>query len=499
MRIRLPLYGKILAWFFLNLAAVAAVFAILFDAQFHFSLDWLLAAGARDRLEAVRDLIIGELEVTAPDEWEQVMQRYSVAHHVEFALFDEEATPLVGRFKTLPEEVRAKILARPEPGRFRPSPAAVNAEASPVPAARPGEPSRRWRLPIRALMRTTNPRQYWLLASSRLDNLLAGGPMRVVLVVQSNTISAGGLILDPKPWLALGFGVIAFSLIFWLPLIRGITRTIARMMQTTRQIADGRLDVRVNLQRSDELGALGESIDQMAARLAGLVAGQKRFLGDIAHELCSPLARMQMALGILEQRATPEQAAYVKSAREKAEQIAALVGELLSFSKASFGASAVKLQPVNLAEIAAEAVKRERVEGSEIRMEITDELLVSAEPDLLTRALANVLRNAIRHAGNSGPIVITSARRGEEIAITVADSGPGVPEPELPHIFDAFYRVDASRTRDTGGTGLGLAIVKTCVESCCGAVTARNRIPHGLEVTVTLLAAVPQSAVAASA
>ena len=128
--------------------------------------------------------------------------------------------------------------------------------------------------------------------------------MRVVLVVRSNTISAGGLIFDPKPWLALGFGVVVFSLLFWLPLVRGITRTIGRMMQTTRQIADGRFDVRVNLRRRDELGALGESIDQMAARLDGLVAGQKRFLGDIAHELCSPLARLQMALGILEQRAT---------------------------------------------------------------------------------------------------------------------------------------------------------------------------------------------------
>jgi two-component system sensor histidine kinase CpxA len=271
------------------------------------------------------------------------------------------------------------------------------------------------------------------------------------------------------------------------------------MMQTTRQIADGRLDVRVNLQRHDELGALGESIDQMAARLSGLVAGQKRFLGDIAHELCSPLARLQMALGILEQRATPDQAAYVKSAREKAEQIAALVGELLSFSKASFGASAVSLRAVSIAEVAAEAVRRERVEGSEIRVEVADDLLVSAEPDLLTRALANVLRNAIRHAGDSGPITLTASRSGEEIAIAVADSGPGVPEDELPRIFDAFYRLDASRTRDTGGTGLGLAIVKTCVESCCGTVTARNREPHGLEVQITLLAAAPEPVTVAGA
>ena len=144
---------------------------------------------------------------------------------------------------------------------------------------------------------------------------------------------------------------------------------------------------------------------------------------------------------------------------------------------------------MNVAEIAAEAVQPRTREGSDIRVEIADDLLVSADPDLLTRALANSAQRHPPRRQLRPDHDRRSSRRGEEIAITVADSGPGVPEAELPHIFDAFYRVDASRTRDTGGTGLGLAIVKTCVESCCGTVTARNRKPHGLEVTITLHAA----------
>src|SRR5205823_757714 len=143
------------------------------------------------------------------------------------------------------------------------------------------------------------PTHYWLLSSGTLRSPLLGEPMRIVLVARSQTISGGGLILDPRPWFYLGAGVVLFSLLFWYPLIRSITRTIRRMMQTTRQIADGRFDVRVNLHRRDELGSLSDSIDQMAVRLDGLVTGQKRFLGDVAHELCSPLARLQMALGIL--------------------------------------------------------------------------------------------------------------------------------------------------------------------------------------------------------
>ena len=482
-RVRLPLYGKILVWFFLNLVIVAAVFALLFNAQFNFNLDWFFFTGARERMEAVRDLIVGELESTAPDDWAAVMKRYSTAHHVRFGLFDDDANPLVGDTSDLPEEVRTRIIERPL---FPPSRTATPAPAIP----RAGDQRRRWpRPPLRALMRTGDPTQYWLLTSARLDNMLAGDPMRVVLVARSSSLSAGGLIFNPKPWLALIAGVFVFSLLFWLPLIRGITRTIGRMMHATRQIADGRFDVRVNLRRRDELGGLAESIDQMAARLDGLVTGQKRFLGDIAHELCSPLVRLQMALGILEQHATETQVPFVRAASEKATQIAALVGELLSFSKAELGAAAGPLESVTLATVAAEAAHREATDSADLRITVPETIRVSAAPELLTRALANLLRNAIQHATSAGPITISTEARDDSITLIVADCGPGVPEADLPHIFDAFYRVDPSRTRATGGTGLGLAIVKTCIESCGGTVTARNRQPHGLEIRVHLRAA----------
>lgn len=478
---RLPLYGKILGWFFLNLVVVGAMFALLFDAQFHLGLDWLFAAGARDRLEAVRDLIIGELETTTPDDWPQVMHRYGEAYGVRFGIFDDEARPFVGDVRVVPEEVRTRILERSSSGR----------SATP----RPADAGRRWsgRVPFRVLMRTTDPTFYWLLASARLDNPLAGGSMRVVLVARSETISAGGLILNPRPWLLVAAGVFVFSLLFWVPLVRGITRSIARMMNATRQLADGHFDVRVPVRRHDELGSLAESINQMAARLDGLVKGQKRFLGDIAHELCAPLARLQMSLGILEQRASGDDAQFVRAATEKAGQIAELVGELLSFSKASFGAAAVHLQPVKVADTARAVAQRERLPGGgEIRVEVADELTVSADPELLGRALGNLVRNALQHA--AGPVDIRAWRAGHEVEITVADEGPGVPDAELRHIFDAFYRLDASRARATGGTGLGLAIVKTCVESCGGSVTAQNRAPRGLEVRLTLHAAAVECA-----
>jgi two-component system sensor histidine kinase CpxA len=489
MQVRLPLYAKILLWFFLNLAVLGAVFAFLFDAQFSFSLDWFLTSGARERIDALRDLVIGELDVAPPDEWQSVLQRYSTAHRVRLALLDDEAKPLVSEIFDLPEEVHARILTWSQAGRPRRAFSRTDPSAPSVEAAESSDGSRQargWRLPLRVVVRTTHPTQYWLLSSGRIDNWLAGDPLRVVLVAQSDSISAGGLIFDPRPWLALGLGAVVFSLLFWFPLVHGITRAVGKMRHATRQIADGRFDVRVAMRRRDELGALGDSIDQMAARLDGFVKGQKRFLGDIAHELCSPLARLQIALGILEQRAEDGQAAHIRSATEKAEQISSLVSELLSFSKASYGAPTVRMQAVNLHEAAEQAVAREDLDAAEVSLEIPLDLQVSADPDLLIRALANLLRNASRAVAGAGAIIIRASRNGDDATITVIDSGPGLPDEEMPKIFDAFYRVDSSRTRETGGTGLGLAIVKACIESCGGSVFARAHQPHGLEVVITL-------------
>jgi two-component system sensor histidine kinase CpxA len=490
MRAAFPLYSKILGWFFLNLLAVAAVAVVLFDAQFHFNLDWFLAFGARERLEAARDLIVGELELNHPEDWAGVLARHSEAQHVQFTLCDDGGHPIVGAHAELPAAVAERIATQPTFTRpVRPLPAPPTAELT---TPTPGDSLWRLRaprLPLRALMRTQGPTRYWLLASGRLDNPLAGPPFRAVVVAESKTLSAGGLVFDPKPWIWLLLGIVVFSLLFWLPLVRGITRTLARMIQATRQVADGRFDMRLNVARRDELGALGASIDQMATRLDGMVAGQKRFLGDVAHELCSPLARLQLALGVLEQRVKGDDASFVKAASEKAEQIAALVGELLSFSKASYGAKPVQLQPVNVRELAEAAIRRETTDDAELRLEAPDDLRASADPDLLLRALANLLRNAIRHAGQAGPITIRATRSGEEVAIVVADQGPGVPAEELRRIFDAFYRLDTARTRETGGTGLGLAIVKACLDSCCGTVIARNCEPRGLEVEMRLPAA----------
>lgn len=473
MTVRLPLSAKILLWFFLNLAALAGVFALIFHTQFRFDLDWVFSSSARQRVEQLRTFIVEELNTTAPDDWAEVIERFSQVYGVHFALFETNGMHLLGGVTELPPEVKERMLALP-PRQPPPPP-----EMAPVAVPPPPKPTR-------AFLRTGKPPRYWLLQRTRLENPRAGGTMKVILVAEADSMSMGGLILDPAPWYWLMGGVVVFSVLFWLPLLHGMTRAIGQMTHTTRQIAEGRFDVRVSSRRGDELGLLAESINQMAARLNGLVRGQKRFLGDIAHELCSPLARLQMVLGILEQRGGRDMEVYTANASEKAGQIALLVNELLVFSRASFGESAVRLSAVPVRRAVEEAVRREAMGTVPVESDIAAGLTVQADEGLLVRALSNLLRNAFRYGGTEGPVTLTARREGGTVAIRVADCGPGAPEEELPKLFDAFYRLDDSRNRDTGGVGLGLTIVKTCVESCRGSVLAANREPHGLEVTIRL-------------
>jgi two-component system sensor histidine kinase CpxA len=219
-------------------------------------------------------------------------------------------------------------------------------------------------------------------------------------------------------------------------------------------------------------------------------------LSDIAHELCSPIARIQTALGILEQRTHDTQRKYVVDVQEEVEHMSGLINELLLFSKAQISGPGRELKPVNVAETVRRVIEREASDGAHIEIHISEELEATANPDYLFRSLANLVRNAIRYAGNAGPIVISGKNGGGEVAITVADSGPGLPEAELDQVFKPFYRPELARQRETGGVGLGLAIVRSCIEACGGTVRCRNRTPTGLEVEIQLPAPVPSQGLA---
>jgi two-component system, OmpR family, sensor histidine kinase CpxA len=486
---RFPLYAKILLLFLLNLALLAAAFWTPFRAQFRLGQDWLLPGDASERIDEWSFIILGELGREPVAQWSETLKRYESGfnNEVHFLAFDGHGEQLAGSPMALPAEIRQRLNGPPGP------PPGPEPHPGPPREAPPNEPPPR---PLRdprpkSISHTKDPSRYWVIVRAGFTPPDQRRPVPLNLAMVSDTLGGGGLFFEVGPWIRTGLGAASVSFLLWLPLLLGINRSIAQLTYATRQIAEGRFETRVPAGRRDELGELGRSVNQMAARLGGLVAGQKRFLGDVAHELCSPLAKLRVALGILEQRVGENQKDYVARAEEEAAHIAGLVNELLSFSKASLTAPAAPLRPVNLREAVAQAIRREAPEEGQIYLEVPGDLAVRADADLLIRALSNLLRNAVRYAGEAGPITVAAQREENEVRLTVADRGPGVPASDLPRIFDPFYRADASRDRATGGVGLGLAIVKTCVESCGGAVSCRNLEPSGLEVTLRLQAETP--------
>ena len=146
------------------------------------------------------------------------------------------------------------------------------------------------------------------------------------------------------------------------------------------------------------------------------------------------------------------------------------------------------MEEVDLLPIDQSGLKREHTPAAEIEVTIDPGIRVEASVELLTRAFANLVRNAAKYAGHAGPIAITAEKIKNRVEVCVRDNGPGVPEEFLDQLFEPFFRPEASRDRDSGGVGLGLAIVKTCVDACQGTVTAGNLSPNGFIVTITLKA-----------
>ncbi|MBL9129466.1 MAG: HAMP domain-containing histidine kinase [Verrucomicrobiales bacterium] len=488
MRARLPLGTKILTGLGLNAVLLAAAFAVVFAVQVRINPGWLLAGRAGQRLQATAQLLVGDLSLATPDTVTAVLDRYREAYDMDLRLFDNAGRAIAGPAEPLPGPVLAFVGRQRGPfaGRGPRGPAATNPQrtAGEFPRGPRGKGQPPFQEPFpRFVVRAGEPAAYWVVI-----HLPAIGEFRpLTLVLRSESLWSGALLFDVKPWLAAAAGAFALSGLFWYPLARGITRDIGRMMRGTEAIASGRFDSRLGLRRTDELGRLADAIDQMAGRLDGFVAGQKRFLGDAAHELCSPLARMQTAVAILESRHPAESEPYLADLREELDEMATLVHEFLAFSRATHG-RAIQLQATDVRSVARRAWDREAPAGTPLELDIPEGLEVRADAALLQRALANLVRNAVRYAGTAQPITLAARLEDDGTAawISVADQGPGVNDADIPRLFEPFYRPEPSRSRELGGVGLGLAIVKTCVEACDGTVAARNRRPQGFEVTLRL-------------
>ena len=514
MKKRFPISVKILLLALLNVLLLVVVFAVFVRVQYRLDLSSLLLSPGRDRILALSRLIALQLPDTDRTQWDRLLSGYTSTTHASACLFDSEGNQLAGPAVTLPSEVLDQIrhghgphmghmsMIRPGegPGTGPPEgPRSPNDQLGPRGANRPREgpsPEAVWQPspshePVPPpfppfLIRTASPTRYWVGVRIPIFDRAGVRPEDATLLWTFPSLWTNTFFLDPTPWLAAALLVIFVSAACWLPLVRGLTHSISQITAATGAIADGKLETRLSLRRRDELGRLSEAINLMAERLAGFVHGQRRFLSDIAHEFCSPIARIQVSLGILEQRAQPEQRENVEDVQEEMDHMSGLVNELLLFSRAQLGTMSAPLARVKVADTVRRAVEREAGEGAQVETHVDENLEVMANPDYLFRALANVLRNAIRYAGQAGPIVISARAQDAIVLISVADQGPGISQGELEAVFKPFYRPEDARQRETGGVGLGLAIVRACVEACGGTVRCLNLPSKGLKVEIQI-------------
>jgi len=286
-------------------------------------------------------------------------------------------------------------------------------------------------------------------------------------------------------------GIVCYVLAWWL------TAPIRRLRAAAQRLASGDLSARVGAadgKRGDEVADLGLDLDMMAERIEALLESQKRLVRDVSHELRSPLARFNVALGLARQHCTSAADSYFDRIERDAGRLNELIGELLTLSLLESGAEQLVRQPLELdlivAKVAQDANFEAESRGKNVAVIACEPLFVTGNGELLRQALENVVRNAVRYTreGTAVEISLREVRRegGEFAAITVRDFGPGVPEAALDKLFLPFYRVADARDRQSGGTGIGLAITDRAVRLHKGMVAARNATDGGLVVEIRL-------------
>jgi signal transduction histidine kinase len=289
--------------------------------------------------------------------------------------------------------------------------------------------------------------------------------------------------------------LVAAFFCFWLA--RHITRPIEKLRLVTHEIAHERLEARVDENvtgRRDELADLGQDFNRMADRIDNLITTQRQLLADVSHELRSPLARLNVALGLARKRAAPETSEHLDRIERETERLNKLIGQLLTLARMNSGADLQRKRVFDLdtlvQEIAVDGDYEARARHSAVKLSASSGCAVEGAPEIIRGAIENVVRNAVRHTaeGTTVEVRVECRRRAPQAwaAVSVRDYGPGVQAEEIGKLFLPFHRVTHGAQLYAGGAGLGLAIAERAFRLHGGQVSAANAPGGGLLVTLEL-------------
>lgn len=283
------------------------------------------------------------------------------------------------------------------------------------------------------------------------------------------------LLLRPQLWW------LATVLLLTYLLARHLTRPLRGLQLVAERLGAGELRARAAEDRADEFGSLARAFNRMAQRMEILVESERRLLRDVSHELRSPLARLGVAVELA--RTSDHPARELDIIEKQSVRLNELVSTLLDVARDESATQSIRREPVELKHLLTELADAAQVEAGAKRIVVeADPFTIRADAERLRRAIENVIRNALRYSRDDGTVWLQAAASPQFVEVQIRDEGPGVPEDALPHLFEAFFRVEGQHSP---GFGLGLSIARRAVEAHGGTIEARNASP-GLEVTIRL-------------
>ena len=291
-------------------------------------------------------------------------------------------------------------------------------------------------------------------------------------------------VIDFLPYYFLITGAVA---LFWWLLAVGIASPIRQLTATVDRFGRGDLESRARSARRDEIGNLARVFNDMANRIQTMLTAERQLLQDISHELRSPLARLSLGLELLP--TTPDREHAIRRICIDVDRLSTLVASLLDVTRSDGDPASRKTAAVDVGAIVREAVESSALEsearGCRVRLEGDTTGILLGDPELMRRAVDNVIQNAIRHAPANTTVEVSIVEQHTSLLISIRDYGEGVPEALLPRLTAPFFRVDAARDANTGGVGLGLAIAKRALDIHHGRLVAENAHP-GLRMILTI-------------
>lgn len=290
------------------------------------------------------------------------------------------------------------------------------------------------------------------------------------------------------------------ALLLGLLLAYRLLRPVQDLTQAAGKLASGDLTQRVEVSREDELGILGNTFNSMAASLQKSQASREALTADIAHELRTPLSVQKAYLEALEDGVYPLSVDNLHPILEQNQILNRLVEDLRTLALADAGQLRLDMAPANMEIIARQVVARFRPQAESKNIQLTfnsngqvpDQMLDAGR---IEQILGNLLSNALRHTPDQGQIAIELEQQGNQLRLSIHDSGAGIPAEAMDHLFERFYRTDKSRSREAGGTGLGLTIAQQLAQAHGGSIQAANHPAGGALFVLSLpVKAVPSTA-----